>query len=252
MKILNPKLILVLALVLSGGFCQIAQADYGAMYDSVEWQTCLANHIGIFHAGRIYGPHSVTNSHGGWAVNCYTADFKLIKAIRGNPPGTFSRNLETRDTNGFRAEDDYVFFFTGSEFPPVSDFSQDRSFHRWNYVWLDRPLNGKLQGMAIDHKGRILTGKPIIMELVEASLKLPRANPSIEQSSYISSLTRNSAMFNFRIISFPTPYTYTSFKNDQEFGHEFMRKLAMLGQNSLVIPESLFADYLSATNKLAN
>ena len=58
-QIMKPKLLLGLVLVLSGGWfgCGTARADVGT-YDSVEWLTAMADQIGVYHAGQIYGPHA--------------------------------------------------------------------------------------------------------------------------------------------------------------------------------------------------
>jgi hypothetical protein len=243
---MKPKLILCLALVLCGGWfgcCNIAHADMG-IFDSVEWMTCMANHIGIFHAERVYGPHVVTNSNGGWTSGCYTADFKLVKPIRGNPPQAFSRSLAVSDVKwlGFQAKEDYVFFFTGTEYPAKGDFSKDEIFNSWDYIWLGRPADGG-EAFAFDHTGCVLTNRANILKVIDQALKLPRATPGINRRAFFDFKGANTN-FNFCLIRLPTPFT--SFKEEPHIAFWVTSDFFQL-----VIPRCLFADYASATNKLA-
>ena len=250
---MNPKLLFGLALVCGGGWFgtdNIARADVGT-YDSVEWMTAMADQVGVYQAERIYGPHSVTN--GSLSVRCCscTADFKLQKALRGNPPLTFSRtrSVGKPELLGFHAGDTYIFFFAADErlknVRAKVESASEAFFSMWDYLWLERPL-GERNGAAIDHNGRVLTKPEEILKLVESSLKLPRADPSIDRWAYFygndKSMYPGSSNFNFRVITFPTPESYVTKEAWARYNIDNM---------GLVIPQSLYEENLSKTNASA-
>lgn len=246
---MKPKIILGLALVLSGalfGCCNTSHADMG-VYDSVEWLTAMGDDIGIYHAERIYGPHSVTNSNGGSTSGCYTADFELKKGLRGNPPPSFSRSTSATGADPlwwFHVGDDYIFFFRSGSYPPEGNFCADEVFNGGDYIWLDRPPGRGLH-FAMDHRGNILTNRPAILKLINDSLELPRATAGIARASFLSTDNNtNSPKFNFHKIHLPTPFT--SWEDEPA-----VCRVLMTDVNELVIPQCLCEDYSSATNKLA-
>ncbi|HSY18532.1 MAG TPA: hypothetical protein VK815_09375 [Candidatus Acidoferrales bacterium] len=239
---MKSNLLLCLALVLSGGLfgcCSTSRADMG-VYASVEWLTAMGDDIGLYHAERIYGPHSVTNSNGGSTSGCYTADFGLKSALRGNPPPSFSRSTAW----WFHAGDDYIFFFRSASHPPAGDFSADEVFTGGDYIWLDRPP-GRGLAFAMDHRGCILTNRPAILKLINDSLKLPRATAGIVRTSFwFTDNSTNAPKFNFCEIGLPTPFT--SWKDEPAVCRLFCSDVY-----ELVIPQCLYEDYSSATNQLA-
>jgi len=239
---MSAKLILCLALVLGGGWfgcSSIARADM-CVYDSVEWLTAMADQIGVYHAERIYGPHSVTNDPQHWTCCSCTAEFKLQQALRGSPQAAFSRtrSVEKPEQLGFHAGDTYVFFFVSDErlknVRAKVDSSSEAFFSMWDYIWLGRPP-GERNGAAIDHQGRILTDRSEILELVEGSLKLPRASPGIDRWAYFYGSSTNlypgSTNFNFHVVTFPTPETQR--EKEPWAGNNF-------SWTGLVIPECLY------------
>ena len=114
---MKPKLIFGLALFLFKGMAA-AHADAG-IYESVEGLVARADEIGVYRAEQIYGPHSVTNSPISMSCCFCTADFKLEKTVRGNPPTAFSRtrSVEKPEQLGFHVGDTYVFFLVPGEQP---------------------------------------------------------------------------------------------------------------------------------------
>lgn len=211
--IVKTRLLLFLVLVMSSGWfgCNFARADIG-IYDSVEWMTAMADQIGVYHAERIYGPHSVTNSPGRVSCCSCTADFKLEKGLRGNPPATYSRTrpVEKPEQLGFRAGDTYIFFFVSEERLKKTrlnlSYPEETFFTGCDYLCLDRQP-GDPNGVAIDHKENILYDRDEILKLVEASLKLPRAYEGIDRGAYFYPNSRalypDNTNFNFRVINFP-------------------------------------------------
>jgi hypothetical protein len=250
---MKPKLLLGLALVLSGGWfgCCDARADM-ATYDSVEWLVAMADQIGVYHAGPIYGPHSITNDPQHCSCCFCTADFKLEKALRGNPPATFSRTrqVEKPEQLGFHAGDTYIFFLVAEErlknVRAKVDSTSEAFFSMWDYLWLERPP-GAPNGAAIDRKGRVLTKREDILKLVKASLELPRANPGIDRWAYFYGGDKarypNNTNFNFRVVSLPTSET-VQMNETWAWQHK--------SWTGLVIPQGLNEQNSAMTNASAN
>ena len=248
----KSKLILLLVLVLSVGWfgCNIARADMG-MYESVEWMTEMADQIGVYQATNIYGPHSVTNGPGRVSCCSCTADFKLEKALRGNPPATYSRTrpVQKPEQLGFRAGGTYIFFLISEErFKKMRSngpYPEDTFFTWGDYLWLNRP-SGERNGVAIDHKGRVLTDRDEILKLVEASLTLPRAYEGIDRGAFfyrdVRALYPDCTNFNFRVITFPTAESYQS-KESWVTG-------PIIDWTGLVIPQEPGETNSGSTNRL--
>jgi hypothetical protein len=224
--VMTPRLVFRLVLALSAGWLvrfDTAYADY-IVIDSVERLTSVADHIGIFKVEQIDGPHTVTNRGGGQTSGCYTVDFKLQGAFRGNPPQFFSRSFPSFDQQGLvpvdrldvRSGKEYVFFFTDTALAPEGDFStKDGVFNGSDWIGLDPP---KWPGVAVDHRGCVLTNCLAILNLITNSLTLSRADEGVK-------------------IPLPTGFT------DSRFGFYYF-------PSTLVIPTGLEADYRSATNRL--
>jgi hypothetical protein len=198
---MKPKLILCLALFVSN-LPVVLRADV-SVFESVEWLTSFADQIGVYHAEKVYGPDVTTNSPQAWnCCNC-TADFKLTKALRGNPPITFSRTMQVTKLD-FHTGEDAIFFFTAGEQLRKVNLHDEPNYHDFfsqcDYIRLERPQGLVIDGMAFDHMGRVLTNRSEILALVETSLKLPRASPGIMSQTYIFGDKTN---YNFHAVSFP-------------------------------------------------
>jgi len=210
-------------------------------YDSLEWMTARADHIGIYKATQLRGPYMIpthpTQSSGG----C-TAEFKLEKSLRGNTPETFirARSVNKQEDLGFKEGGTYILFFVGNEpqtnTGPYIHFHSDRSdyFNMWDYIWLDRPA-GVQKGVALNYQGKVLADKAEIIKTVEAALKLARPNPEINRWDYFSSPTKKAAAkdFNFRVIGFPTGHTSQNKEKMSWFN---------ISSSHLIIPEALYED----------
>jgi len=244
---MKTKIIFCLALFIFS-LPVVLRADY-VYYESVEWLTSFADQIGVYEAERVYGPHSITNSPNSSMCCVCTADFKLVKSLRGDPPSAFLRRqqVEKPELLGFHSGDKYIFFFVfaeqGEAVLPTIGFDYKNSgdfFTAGDYLWLDRPAGSNANGVAIDHRGKVLTAQSEILNLVEASLKLPRASPSINRWSYFN---RENTNFNFSVVQFPTPDT--SLEKEPWAG-----RIIYMTQGELVIPQCLYEDYSSTTNRL--
>ena len=208
----------------------------------------MADQIGVYHAERIYGPHSVTNIHNPntWTCCSYTAEFKLQKTLRGNPPATYSRSrqVDKPELLGFHAGDTYIFFFVAEErlknVRVIVDSTSEAFFGSCDYIWLERPQVER-DGAAIDYRGRIITNQTEILKLIDTSLNLPRASRGIDRWAYLSndkSMYPDSTNFNFHVISFPTPDTQDWVWRDWHHPNAV-----------LVIPKCLIKNDLSKTNE---
>ena len=159
----------------------VAHAD-ACVYESVEWLVARADEIGVYRAEQIYGPHSVTNSPISMSCCFCTADFKLTKTVRGNPPAVFSRtrSVEKPEQLGFHVGNTYVFFLVPGEQPEdargLAKPGVEDCFAMWDYLWLERPP-GERNGAAIDHRGKVLTDRAEILRFCRQRLdhyKRPR------------------------------------------------------------------------------
>jgi hypothetical protein len=143
---MNPKIIIFLVLVLSGGILTVTLRADSCSYDSVEWLTCVADKIAVYHVERVYGPHTITNfedgQHYGWSDGNYTTDFKLTKVLRDNPPISFSRSycVNKPDETGFHNGDNDIFFFVADErlknVRAQASSTKEAFFSQWYYIWL--------------------------------------------------------------------------------------------------------------------
>jgi hypothetical protein len=184
-----------------------------ATYDSVEWLTSIADQIGVYRVEQISGPHSVTNSHGNSSCCFCAADFTLQRTIRGSPLPAFSRRrqVEKPDMLGFHSGDHYVFFFVSEarrhNVTDMGNLDVDECFFSmWDYIWLERP-RGTENGVAIDHNGKLLTKPEEILDLVQVSLKLPRATTGPRYSFVLKNQDVRLQQSQFHIIGFPTRET---------------------------------------------
>jgi hypothetical protein len=237
---MKTKLILCLALFVFN-LPAVLRADY-SFFESVEWLTSYADQIGVYHAEKVYGPDVTTNTAQAWNCCFCTADFKLTKKLRGNPPVTFSRTMQVTKLD-FHAGEDAVFFFAAGEQLRKIDLHDEPNYHdffsQWDYIRLERPQGLVIDGMAFDHTGRVLTNRSEILALVETSLKLPRASPGIVAQTYYLGDETN---YNFHAVSLL----------DFRFSGEASLVQQLITMNPiLIIPKCLYQDDSSTTNKLA-
>jgi hypothetical protein len=189
----------------------VAHAD-ACVYESVEWLVARADEIGVYRAEQIYGPHSVTNSPISMSCCFCTADFKLTKTVRGNPPAVFSRtrSVEKPEQLGFHVGNTYVFFLVPGEQPEdargLAKPGVEDCFAMWDYLWLERPP-GERNGAAIDHRGKVLTDRAEILRLIDDSLKLPRNGSNLLRGDYFYSDATNRVKYGFQVITLPTVET---------------------------------------------
>jgi hypothetical protein len=237
---MKPKLILFLALFLFS-LPAVLRADYITI-ESVEWLTSYADQIGVYRAEKVYGPDVNTNTPQAWnCCNC-TADFKLAKALRGNPPATFSRTMDVTKLE-FHAGEEAVFFFVAGENLQNVGLHEEPDFHdffsQMDYVRLEN-VQGYFGGIAINHLGMVLTNRSKILASVESSLKLPRASPGIVNQTYIWGDDTN---YNFHVVSGP---------DLRISGERFLvQRLVTMGP-VLIIPKCLSEDNSSKTNESSN